>query len=732
MNLDRFARVMYRRRRSVVGFWILALVLLTAAAGRWGGDHRTDYRVPGSDSAAAFDRLTTDLPELSGDQIQLVVHSDNGVTSAEATARINELTRRVALVKHVVWMQPAFVAPDGRTALVVAQLDDTAEKVPKGAIEEIIEITRETRSEGFQVEAGGTAIQMTEAAEPGSEQFGMIAALLILLIAFGSLLAAGVPIVVAIFGVGTGLAISSFINHLLVVPDWAPQLVTMIGIGVGIDYALFVVVRYRSALRDGLEPEDAVAQALSTAGRAVVVAACTVMISLLGLCAMGLNYLYGVAVVTSVGVLVVLVAAMTLLPAVLGFAGRNIDRLRLPFFGKETGSQSLWHRWSRIVQRSPLATGAVSLIVLLALAIPFTDLRFGNPDSGSTSTDFTSRRAYDLVSQAYGPGSNGPLLVTVDTSADDALAGRVAERIRHEPGVAAVLDPVVSRTGPTTALFVIPASGPQDKATETLVHSLRNHARTELASSDAERIHIGGATATFIDDSTRTGHRLPLFIGAVIALSFVLLLVVFRSPLVALKAATMNLLAIGAAYGVMAVALRGGWLGQLIGIDEPTPIPAWAPMMMFALLFGLSMDYEVFLLSRIREEYRRTHDNATAVADGLAFTGRVISAAAAIMVTVFAAFILGDDVLIKVIGLGLAVAVALDATLVRMVLVPSTMELLGDRNWWIPRWLDRILPNIEIERSHGGNADRHRRTVPSNPTSNPQIAIPRRALTTES
>jgi RND superfamily putative drug exporter len=550
---------------------------------------------------------------------------------------------------------------------------------------------------GLVVEAGGDAVQGVESAEAGSEGIGMLAALAILLVAFGSLLAAGLPIVVALFGLGVGLAASTLLSHLFMVPDWAPQLVIMIGLGVGIDYALFIITRFRTALAAGQEPEDAVVTAVTTAGRAVLFAGGTVVISLVGLAAMRLEYLYGTAAVTVTGVLMVLVAAMTLLPALLGFAGHSIDRLRLPFVRGDRGEQGLWARWSHVVQRRPLVTGTVALVVLLGLAGPATDLRFGYPDAGNGSTELTSRRAYDIVDDAFGPGANGPLVVAVELAGDPGAAERVSGALRADPGVAMVLPAQVNAAGDTAAIVAIPTTGPQDADTVELIHHLRDDVVPTAVAGGAAKVHVGGAVAAFVDEADVMGGRLPVFIGAVIALSFLLLLMVFRSLLVALKAAAMNVLAIGAAYGVMAVALSGGWLGGALGISESTPVPVWLPMMMFALLFGLSMDYEVFLLSRIREEYLETGDNAAAVAHGMARTGRVISAAAAIMVTVFAAFMLSDQVLVKVIGLGLATAVLLDATVVRMVLVPSTMELLGDRNWWLPRWLDRLLPHLDVE-----------------------------------
>jgi RND superfamily putative drug exporter len=478
----------------------------------------------------------------------------------------------------------------------------------------------------------------------------------------------------------------------------------MIGIGVGIDYALFVVTRYRSALAEGHEPRAAVELAGTTAGRAVVFAGSTVVISIFGLVLMGRDYLWGVALATSLTVTSVVFASITVLPALLGFAGRTIDRFKLPWFRHDVaGRRTLSWRWSRVMQRRPLAAGLAAFVILVLLTVPAAGLRFGMPDAGNGTADLTSKRAYDLVSDSYGPGANGPLLVAVDLADGSAGAPEaIAADLADTPGVAAVVPPAVNEAGDAAVISVIPTTGPQDEATEDLVHSLREDVLPPAAAASGATASVGGTTATFIDDSEQTAARLPLLIGGIVVLSFVLLMSVFRSFAVALKAAVMNILSIGAAYGVMAIAADGGWLGGLVGIDSATPVPAWLPMAMFAVLFGLSMDYEVFLLSRVREEYLRTGDNSTAVADGLANTARVITAAAAIMVTVFGAFVLEDAVFLKLAGLGLATAVLVDATIVRMILVPATMELLGDRNWWLPRWLDRLLPHVDID---GGGPD---------------------------
>jgi RND superfamily putative drug exporter len=705
--VNRFARTCYRRRRWVAAMWVALVVALNVLASSVGTVHRVDYTMPGTDSAHAQRLLSERFPGLAGGTVDLVVHDSKGVDRPATSARLAALEQELEQLDHVQSLRTTGVSPDGTVALVTVQLDATIEKVPTPAIEAIMDAAADTRADGLQVEAGGFAVQNAEGAEAGSEGIGMVAALVILVIAFGAVVAAGLPLVVAITGLGISFSIITLLSHVLMVPEWGTGLAAMIGLGVGIDYALFIVNRYRNGLRDGREPEDAVVTAMATAGRAVLFAGCTVMIALFGLGAMGLEYLWATAVTTSVTVLVMLAATLTLLPALLGFMGRNVDRGRVPFVRGDRGDgHGVWTQWSQVVQRRPLLTGSVALILLLALAAPALGLRYGYPDAGTGPDHLSSRRAYDLVAKGFGPGANGPLVVAVDTEGDAGAVGRVSDALADDPGVALVLPAEVADDGRSAAMIVVPASGPQDEATVELIHHLRNEVVPVAVEGSRAEVTIGGSVASFVDESSFMSSRLPLFIGAVVALSFLLLLVVFRSVLVALKAAAMNLLAIGAAYGVMALALQGGWFGQLLGIDQPTPIPVWVPVMTFAMLFGLSMDYEVFLLSRIREEWLRTRDNAAAVAHGLASTGRVITAAAAIMVTVFGAYAFEDQVLMKVVGLGLAVAVLVDATLVRMVLVPSTMELLGDRNWWMPRWLDRLLPTIDIEGGHVDGPDR--------------------------
>jgi RND superfamily putative drug exporter len=699
MRLRRLVTWSYDRRRRVVALWIAALVAASVLAGIAGGDADADYTVPGSDSAEAVELLRERFPRFAGGTVDVVYTATDGVTGPDTAARIDALAGDIAGVDHVLAAEPGPVSPDGSTGMVRVRFAEGAQQVPTESVERVMDLAGEAEGDGLRIELGGYPIEQVEQSESGSESVALVAALVILLVAFGSALAAGLPLVIAGFGLGVALGGVWLMANVLDVPDFGVQLVTMIGLGVGIDYALFIVTRYRSALAEGCEPRRAVELAGTTAGRAVVFAGSTVVISIFGLMLMGRSYLWGVALATSLAVATVVFASVTVLPALLGFAGRNIDRLRMPWFRHDVaGRRTLSWRWSRVMQRHPLAAGVTALAVLLLLAVPATGLRFGMPDAGNGTDDLTSKRAYDLVSESYGPGANGPLLVAVDlTGAGPDAAETIATDLAETPGVAAVVPPVVNEAGDAAVITVVPETGPQDQATEELVHTLRDDALPPAVEATGAAASVGGTTAAFIDDSEQTADRLPLFIGGVVVLSFLLLMSVFRSFAVALKAAIMNILSIGAAYGVMALAANGGWLGGLVGIDSATPVPAWLPMIMFAVLFGLSMDYEVFLLSRVREEYVRTGDNRTAVADGLANTARVITAAAAIMVTVFGAFVLEDAVFLKLAGLGLATAVLVDATIVRMILVPSTMELLGDRNWWLPRWLDRLLPHLDAE-----------------------------------
>jgi RND superfamily putative drug exporter len=478
----------------------------------------------------------------------------------------------------------------------------------------------------------------------------------------------------------------------------------MIGIGVGIDYALFIVTRYRQGLHSGLEPERAVVKAVNTAGKAVLLAGTTVVVSLLGMFAMGLSFVRGLAEGAALAVVITMIASLTLLPAVLGFVGYAIDKWSLPSAkraakAEAAGHHGFWYRWSRAIQRQPWPFAAVGLAVLVVLALPVFSIRLGNSDAGNLPKSDTTRAAYDLLAKGFGAGYNGPLLLAaeVPTARAGSALPTLDDALKTVPGVVAVTPVQLGPSGRAAVIEVYPSTGPQDQKTVDLIHQLRKTVIPAAVGDSGLVVHIGGSTATFDDLSSFLGTHLPIFILAVLGLSFLLLLVVFRSLVVPLKAVVMNLLSIGASYGLLVAVFQHGVLGGIVGIGKKGPIESFVPMMMFAILFGLSMDYEVFLLSRIKEEFDKTRNNGQAVADGLSYTARVITAAAAIMVCVFGSFIFGDNRVIKEFGLGLAAAIFIDATIVRMVLVPATMELLGNANWWIPKRLERILPDIHIE-----------------------------------
>ena len=709
----RLTRLMYRQRRSVVAIWLLLLVAVVFLGGRFGGDDKTDYGTPGSESAAANDLLDERFPDASGDTIQVVWKADD-VTNTRVRSRIGALLADVDARPHVAGVVEGVASADRTVAFATLQLDTW--DMPVEATRELLDVAEVANGDGLIIELAGNPVQTAEQGEVGSEGIGLLVAGLVLLVSFGSLLAMGLPILTAVLGVGVAAGFIALLGNLIDVPDWATSVATMIAIGVGIDYSLLIVTRYRSALRRGLDPEDAVVEAAGTAGRSVLFAGATVMVSLLGMVVMRLPYLHGVAIGSALAVGVMMAISATLLPAMLGFVGRNIDRLHVPFVKTTAPERSLAFRWSRAIQHRPWMATIAGLTVLLVLSAPVTELRLGFPDAGNGPESLTSRRAYDLLSDAYGPGRNGTLLVVADLTEGGTLddVDRLRSELTATPGIDAVAEPLVDPSVETAVLSVVPATSPQDEATETLLRHVREDVIPSAVDGTGLEVEVGGLTAGFLDQSEAIGRRLPLFVAVVVGLSFMLLLTVFRSVLVSVKAGVMNLLSVFAAYGIISLAAEGGWFGELLGIHEQTPVPAFIPMMMFAILFGLSMDYEVFLLSRIREEYLRTGDNASSVADGLAATARVITAAAAIMMAVFGAFVLSDQVFLKLIGTGLAAAILVDATIVRMILVPASMQLLGDRNWWLPHWLDRRLPNLSVEAPTTAAPD-HRPTQQPNP-----------------
>jgi RND superfamily putative drug exporter len=705
--LKRLARLCYRRRWRVVAAWLVFLVAISVFSSAAGGVFRNEFSLAGSESKEASDFLEERAFDTrAGFSGQIVFEADQGVEDSRVQRAMEDLfvrVERTAARTQVVspyGAEARQMSENGRIAYAEVNLADRPDADFRSAADDIKSRAEEVKVPGLQVELGGELFIEDEL--PASEAIGVLLALVVLLIAFGSVLAAGLPILTALFGIGTGIAIVQLTANGLTMPDVTTQTVAMIGIGVGIDYALLIVTRYRQALRDGHQPEGAVALAADTAGRSVVFAGTTVVIAVLGMLLINVPAVRGLAVGIALGVLMTMLAAVTLLPAVLGFVGHNIDKLGLPHKKRAEGEvrESFWHRWSRFLQRRPWPAALGGLVVLVVLALPLLSMRLAFADNGNRPTSDTTRRAYDLLVEGFGPGFNGPMILAIDLpggQSDLPTVERLSQRLNSTRGVAFATPAEQNDAGNAAIIQVFPNSSPQSEDTANLVDRLRDDAIPPVTQGTDVDVKVGGLTAGATDYSNYTAERLPLYIGLVLLLSFLLLMVVFRSLLVPLKAVIMNLLSIGAAYGVIVAVFQWGWLKDLVGVAESGPVEAWAPMTLFAIVFGLSMDYEVFLLSRMREEYDRTGNNATAVADGLAATARVITAAALIMILVFSAFILGDDRAIKLFGFGLAVAVFLDATIVRLILVPATMELLGDRNWWIPKWLDRILPTVHVE-----------------------------------
>jgi RND superfamily putative drug exporter len=690
----------------VVIAWIALLIGVNVLAKTAGGTLEKSLTLPGTESQRTFDIMKNDFAQ-PGDTGYLVFKSTapGGVQSPEAYDVIEkqvapELRKQKHVMSVVTPFEPGgqrFFSADGKIAYGEIQFDVQSNDVPVNVAKDMRDIVAKANTPTLQVELGGN--MFTDQTMPKSEAIGILAAIIILLVAFGSVLAMGLPIMTALFGIGTGLALVTLLAAVTDVPSFAPQVTAMIGIGVGIDYALFISTRYREALHDGVEPEQAVIHAVDTSGRAVLFAGGTVVISLLGLFLIGLSFIRGLSIGAALAVLMVMLAAITLLPAVLGFVGRAIDKWALPRTKHpKPAEQTVWARWSRTVQRRPWPVAIGGLVILLVLAIPAAGLRLGIADAGNDPTSFTTRRAYDLLSEGFGPGFNGPLIVASQLSspADVAAMQRVAGAIEKTPDVVHVGPVIPSPNGKAAFVQVVAAGSPQDQTTTRLVHRLRDVVIPSAATGSGLDVHVGSQTAVGVDLADTLGQRLPYMFVAILLLSFILLMLVFRSILVPLKAVIMNLLSIGAAYGVIVAIFQNGWMKNLVGIGKEGPIEAWVPMMLFAIVFGLSMDYEVFLLSRIKEEYDQTHDNATAVSHGLAKTARLITAAAAIMICVFGSFVLSDMRVLKLVGFGLAFAVFIDATVVRLVLVPATMELLGDKNWWFPKWLE-WLPKVQIE-----------------------------------
>ncbi|HEX5947017.1 MAG TPA: MMPL family transporter [Acidimicrobiales bacterium] len=723
-RLARSARWSAAHRRFVVAAWVLLAVGGLVVDRAMEPDFRNDLSVPGADSEEAFDLLHERFPERAGDSMQVVLQAPAGLDDPAVRAAVDASTAAMASLPDVADVRspygpgPEAISADGTIGFITVQFDQRANDIPTESVETVQDAAAPIRDAGVQVEFGGAPVE-TEQGPSGSEVIGLAAAMIVLLLAFGSVVAMAVPLVTAVLALAVGVSIVGLLTNWISIGTSGPVVAAMIGLGVGIDYALLIVTRHRENMARDHDADASIPVALSTAGRSVLVAGGTVIVAILSLYLIGIDFVAAIGLASAVTVATTLAASVTLLPALLGFAGDAIDRWSLPFLHHHGGADhdSWWHRWTGAIQRRPWVAFGSSLLILLALAVPLFSMRLGSADAGANPPETTTRKAYDLIAEGFGPGFNGPLLVAADlpgTPDEDAAAlESITTELRSTDDVTAVAPPLVNEAGDAAVISVIPAASPQDERTDALVHTVRDDVLPTATDGTEVTTSVGGPTAVNIDLADKLAARLPVFMAGVIGLSFLLLMIEFRSLFVPFKAALMNLLSIGAAYGAVVAVFQWGWLSGILGTSIG-PIESFAPMMLFAVLFGLSMDYEVFLLSRVREEHLRTGDNSASVRDGIASTARVITAAASVMVIVFLSFLLNDQRVVNLFGFGLAFAILVDATIVRLVLVPSTMDLAGRANWWMPRWLDRLLPRLAPEvtdepggaRTEGTDAER--------------------------
>lgn len=711
--LAAIARWCVTHRLLAVLIWLLALGGTVAAAGFAGSAYSNDYEAPGTESGRAAELLKNGFTDLGGDTDTIVWHTD------DSTVRAADVTRKMTATLHAVEGLPGVgavsgpyadpgsgqISADGHTAYATITFDRQADDVPVAHARAVVDTAKAAAGEHLQVELGGSAIALTEApAAHLSEAIGVVVAAVVLFLAFGSLAASLLPIATALVSVGTAYAGIVLLGHLMTVADFAPMLGMLIGLGVGIDYALFIVTRHRRGLRRGMSVPEAAQHAVTTTGRAVVFAGATVCIALLGMLILRLSFLNGVAIAASLTVVLTVAASVTLLPALLSLIGMRAlsrrERRRLAEHGPQPESATGFAaRWSAFVERHPKLLGAVAAAVMLVLALPTFSLHLGSSDQGNNARSSTTRQAYDLLADGFGPGVNGPLTVAAHLDgADDRLAmDALPATLRATDGVAWAYPVTYNSSGDTAYVTVVPDSAPQSRQTSELVDRLRTDVLPKASDNTSLQAHVGGVTASYDDFAQIIIGKLPLFIGVVVGLGCLLLLVAFRSVGIPLKAAAMNVAAVASSFGVVVAIFQWGWGSELLGLGSSGPIEPFLPVIMVSVLFGLSMDYQVFLVGRMYEEWLETGDNRRAVRVGLAETSRVINSAAVIMISVFLAFVLSGDRVIAMFGIALAAAVALDAFVLRTLLVPALMHLLGGANWWLPGWLDRRLPRISIE-----------------------------------
>ena len=714
-----------RRRRLVVVLWVALLLGATVLSRGVGSDYTNSFTLPKTPSTDAINLLKAVSPKVSGDTEQLVVATSAParVTDPAVAGRVEAMLARVARLHHVSQIVSPYgpggagrVSRDGTVAFATVTLDQPAVDLSDAYATSFVRAARSADGSGVQVAVSG---QLAEQANPrsiGGTGPGILLAGVVLLLVFGSVFAMLLPLVSALVSLGTAVALIGLLSHVLKMPDFSSQLVLLVGLGVGVDYALFIVTRHRQGLLAGHDVPTSIVAAVDTSGRAVLFAGITVCIALLGMFALGVSFLYGLAVSAALGVALTMMAAITLLPALLGFIGPKIlsrrQKRELAASGPRvvgSGSRGFWSRWADTVRRRPVLPAAGALAIVVVVALPFFSLRLGSSDQGNDPVGTTTRQAYDLLARGFGPGFNGPLQLVsvVRDSADQAALGRVVAAVGAQPDVASVSPPIVvpdNRGSEVVLVEAYPRSAPQDAATTGLVDHLRAETVPGALGGSSLTVYVGGTTAIFVDFAKVLSAKLALFIGVVVLLSFLLLAFVLRSLVIPLISAAMNMLSIGVAFGVVVAVFEWGWAGSVIGVSRTGPVEAFLPVMLFAILFGLSMDYQVFLVTRIHEEWLKSGDNATAVRRGLAATGKTITAAALIMIFVFGSFIFGGEVVIKEFGLGLAAGILIDAVVIRMAIVPALMLLTGPSNWWFPRWLDRRLPRIGFEPEAGPGA----------------------------
>ena len=701
------ADMAHKRRWLVLAVWIFAIVAVGGAAKSAGSAFSSSFQLPDTESSRVQDILSKEFPTQSGDISQIVFEAKGKLTTAENQATIEKLMAEVGTSPIVKSIDSPF---DPRTAALnsdqsigfaTIHFNGSAQELPKEEIKKVVEVAQSYESTGLEINLSGAVIKLANAVEPSSsEMIAILAAFLVLLYTFGSLVATLVPIVVAVFALAVGSALVAIVSNSMQIADFAPILASLVGLGVGIDYALFIVTRFRRAIHEGKSVHESIRIAMTTSGRSVLFAGIIVCISMLGLFTVGLSFLSGVGVAASISVIISMIASLTLLPALLSIIGKNIDRLRIPFkklHAEEEGGKG-WKKWADRIQAHPVRWAVSSTLILLFICLPVTQIRLGASDSGNDPVGTTTRQAYDTLAKGFGAGFNGPITMLADVSNQNSAdaTSRVVETIKSQPDVAAVLPAIPTQDGKYQLITVYPKSSPQSEETADLISELREEVIPGIEKETGVSIQVGGLVAIFKDFGDVLTSKLLNFILSVVILSMLLLMVLFRSILIPIKAAAMNLLSICAAFGVVVAGFQWGWFEPIFG-SSAGPIESFLPIMLFAILFGLSMDYEVFLVSRIHEEWMKSGDSKGSVSKGLAATGSIITAAAAIMIVVFMAFVFLGERTIQLFGVGLAVAVLIDATIIRSTLVPSLMQLAGRWNWYLPNFIEKRLPKIRLE-----------------------------------